>query len=61
MEDEEERIKRCVREELPLNLVSTTRNLIHSAATSSVSELNNVFLRAKLHKEAFLGRHLDRL
>ena len=28
---------------LELNLVSRTRNLIHSAATSSVSEFNNVF------------------
>ena len=60
MADEEERIRRCVREELELNLVSRTRNLIHSAASSSVPELNNV-LRAKLHKGALLGRHLDRL
>ena len=43
MADEEERIRRCVRKELELNLVYRTRKLIHSAATSSVSELNNVF------------------
>ena len=43
MADEEERIRRCVREEIELNLVSTTRNSIHSAASSSVPELNNVF------------------
>ena len=43
MADEEERIRRCVREELELNLVSRTRNLIHSAASSSVPEFNNVF------------------
>ena len=38
MGDEEERIRRCVREELELNLVSRTRNLIRSAASSSVPE-----------------------
>ena len=43
MADEEERIRRCVREEIELNLVSTTRNLIHSAASSSVPKLSNNF------------------
>ena len=40
MADEEERIRRCVREELEITLVSRARNLIHSAASSSVPELN---------------------
>ena len=41
MADEEDRIRRCVREELELNLVSRTRSLIRSAASSSVNDLNN--------------------
>ena len=43
MADEEDRIRRCVREELELNLVSRTRSLIRSAASSSVNDLNNAF------------------
>ena len=43
MSDEEDRIRRCVREELELNLVSRTRSLIRSAASSSVNDLNNAF------------------
>ena len=45
MADEEERIRRFLREEfqLGLNLVSRTRNLIRSAASSSVNDLNNAF------------------
>ena len=53
MADEEERIRRCVREELQLNLVSRTRNLIHSAATSSVSELNSVFAGQTAQRSSF--------
>ena len=53
MADEEERVRCCVREELELNLVSRTRNLIHSAASSSVPELNNVFACQAAHKELF--------
>ena len=52
MADEEERI-RCVREELELNLVSRTRNLIHSAASSSVPELNNVFAGQTAQRSSF--------
>ena len=53
MADEEERIRRCVREELELNLVSRTRNLIHSAASSSVPELNNVFAGQTAQRSSF--------
>ena len=53
MADEEERIRRCVREELELNLVSRTRNLIHSAASSSVPELNNVFASQTAQRSFF--------
>ena len=53
MADDEERIRRCVREELVLNLVSSTRNLIHSAASSSVPELNNVFAGQTAQRSSF--------
>ena len=53
MADEEERIRRCVREKLELNLVSRTRNLIHSAASSSVHELNNVFAGQTAQRSSF--------
>ena len=53
MADEEDRIRRCVREELELNLVSRTRNLIHSAASSSVPELNNVFAGQTAQRSSF--------
>ena len=53
MADEEERIRRCVREELELNLVSRTRNLIHSAASSSVPEFNNVFAGQTAQRSSF--------
>ena len=53
MADEEERIRRCVREELELNLVSRTRNLIHSAASSSVPELNNAFAGQTAQRSSF--------
>ena len=53
MADEEERIRRCVREELELNLVSRTRNLIRSAASSSVPELNNVFAGQTAQRSSF--------
>ena len=54
MADEEERIRRCVREELELNLVSTTRNLILSAASSSgLPELNNVFAGQTAQRSSF--------
>ena len=53
MADEEERIRRCVREDLELNLVSRTRNLIHSAASSSVPELNNVFAGQAAQRSSF--------
>ena len=55
MADEEERIRRCVREELELNLVSRTRNLIHSAASSSVPELNNVFAGRQTAQRSSFG------
>ena len=51
MADEQERIRRCVREELEPYLVSRTRNLIHSAASSSAPKSNSG-LRAKLYKGA---------
>ena len=60
MANEEERIRRCVQEELELNLVSRTRNLIHSATSSSVPELNNVFA-GRTAQRSSLDRHLDRL
>ena len=53
MADEEERIRRCVCEELELNLVSRTRNLIHSAVSSSVPELNNVFADQTAQRSSF--------
>ena len=55
MADEEERIRRCVREELELNLVSRTRNLIHSAASSSVNDLNNAFAGQTTGRSSNLG------
>ena len=51
--DEEERIRRCFREELELNLVSGNRNLIHSAASSSVPELNHVFAGQTAQRSSF--------
>ena len=50
MADEKERVRRCVRGEIELNLVSRTRNLIHSAATS---ELNNVFAVQTAQRSSF--------
>ena len=55
MADEEERIRRCVREELELNLVSRTRNLIRSAASSSVNDLNNAFASQTAGRSSNLG------
>lgn len=43
MADDQERIRQCVREELELNLVSRTRNLIRSAAASTARELGQAF------------------
>ena len=48
-----DKIRRCVREELELNLVSRTRNLIHSAASSSVPEFNNVFASQTAQRSSF--------
>ena len=53
MADEEEKIRRCVLEELELNLVSRTRNLIHSAASSSVHELSNFFEGQTAQRSSF--------
>ena len=53
MADEEERIRRCGQAELELNLISRTRNLIHSAASSSVPELYNVFAGQTAQRSSF--------
>ena len=53
MADEKERIRRCGRAELELNLTSRTRNLIHSAASSSVPELYNVFAGQTAQRSSF--------
>ena len=55
MADEDERIRRCVREELELNLVSRTRNLIRSVASSSVNDLNNAFAGQTARRSSNLG------
>ena len=46
-------IRRCVREELEINLASRTRHLIHSATSSSVPELNNVFAGQTAQRSPF--------